>query len=191
MNWKKTDYDEAKLEEKQRAYIREAMEMAKRSLSKGEAAAAAEKTAETVVEKAEPIAAEAPLEAVIEKAEPTSEVKAEETAEAVVKAAPVEEVSAEVETAQEEAFPKEQEEKTEKMLFAEELTRYIPEEEAAEKDCCEEAKENVLDVRTELPELMPKEESSCAEPPNFNQYINNHNRNHCGCPACQAKRQQK
>ena len=189
MNWKKTDYDEAKLEEKQRAYIREAMEMAKRSLSKGEAAAAAEKTAETVVEKAEPVAAEAPVEAVIEKAEPAAEVKAEETAKTVVETAPVEEVNAEVETAQEEAFPKEQEEKTEEMLFSEELTRYIPEEEAAEKDCCEEAKEkDVLDVRTEL---MPKEESSCAEPPNFNQYINNHNRNHCGCPACQAKRQQK
>lgn len=174
MEWKKSNISQSELEKQQQAYIKEALEMAKRSV-----ASQFEKAAEIEKAKAEREAAE--------KAE--AERVAAEKAEA-------ERIVAE---------------KTEAETLKEELTSYCGTNEEADKDesCPDQClnlsdKDDIIDV-TEVKKAMEPSEAQNksrqrtmtqngaankkpSSPPNFNRFINEHNKSQCNCPNCQKRR---
>ena len=116
MDWKKSDYSKAQLEAQQRAYIKEALEMAKRSVvSAAEPTPAAEPVDETVEEKS--LAAEEPSVAEETSADAEEAVAEEQAAEEATK-----EIAEESEETMAEAD----------FIQKEELTRFIPEKEEKE-----------------------------------------------------------
>ena len=174
MEWKKSNISQSELEKQQQAYIKEALEMAKRSV-----ASQFEKAAEIEKAKEEREAAE--------KAE--AERVAAEKAEA-------ERIVAE---------------KTEAETLKEELTSYCGTNEEADKDesCPDQClnlsdKDDIIDV-TEVKKAMEPSEAQNksrqrtmtqngaankkpSSPPNFNRFINEHNKSQCNCPNCQKRR---
>ena len=181
MDWKKSDYSKAQLEAQQRAYIKEALEMAKRSAS---AAVISEPVSKPEAEFAGKISTQEAMPVINEtvpSAEETSTVVEEaEEAVATEEAVAAQETSVAVkEAAQDnEAMSETAEEAVESVsetdfIQKEELTYFVPEKEEAET-------------------LAPQRESVQRDVPlSLNQYISNHNRNQCNCRACQAKRSGK
>lgn len=214
MEWKKTSISGAELEKQQQAYIKEALEMAKRSVtaqleksdkkasdekSAAEKLAAEKATAEKAAEKAaaEKAAAEkfAAEKAAAEKA--AAEKAAAEQAAAEKAAA--EKAAADAETTDENNAVN----KCEEEMKEEELTQFLPiaEEETeceAQNDASEETVQSgepdIIDIAQIKKENFTRE-TDCTQstnnPPNFNNYINQHNKAQCGCPNCQRKRQQQ
>ncbi len=164
MEWKKSNISQSELEKQQQAYIKEALEMAKRSV-----ASQFEKAAEIEKAKAEREAAE--------------KIEAERIAA----------------------------EKTEAETLKEELTSYCGTNEEADKDesCPDQClnlsdKDDIIDV-TEVKKAMEPSEAQNksrqrtmtqngaankkpSSPPNFNRFINEHNKSQCNCPNCQKRR---
>ena len=183
MEWKKSNISSSELERQQEAYIKEALEMAKRSITGGSDKAAAEKLA---AEKAaaEKLAAE---KAAAEKA-------------AAEKAA-AEKLAAEKEAAEKAAAEKETAEKS----AAEEFTKFsneIEEDDMSEepgckkeKICCEQSAD-VIDIaelknRKALQRNSGNSGGNNPNPSTLNGYVNEHNNKaQCNCPNCQRKRMQ-
>ncbi len=204
MEWKKSNISQSELEKQQQAYIKEALEMAKRSV-----ASQFEKAAEIEKAKAEREAAEK-IEAeriAAEKAE--AERVAAEKAEAeriAAEKAEAERIAAEKAEAERIAA-----EKTEAETLKEELTSYCGTNEEADKDesCPDQClnlsdKDDIIDV-TEVKKAMEPSEAQNksrqrtmtqngaankkpSSPPNFNRFINEHNKSQCNCPNCQKRR---
>ena len=204
MEWKKSNISQSELEKQQQAYIKEALEMAKRSV-----ASQFEKAAEIEKAKAEREAAEK-IEAeriAAEKAE--AERVAAEKAEAeriAAEKAEAERIAAEKAEAERIAA-----EKTEAETLKEELTSYCGTNEEADKDesCLDQClnlsdKDDIIDV-TEVKKAMEPSEAQSksrqrtmtqngaankkpSSPPNFNRFINEHNKSQCNCPNCQKRR---
>lgn len=194
MEWKKSNISQSELEKQQQAYIKEALEMAKRSV-----ASQFEKAAEIEKAKAEREAAEK-IEAeriATEKAE--AERIAAEKAEA-------ERIAAEKAEAERIAS-----EKAEAEALKEELTSYCGTDEAADKDksCPDQClnlsdKDDIIDVTEVKKAMEPCEPHNKSQqrtmtqngaanrkpssPPNFNRFINEHNKSQCNCPNCQKRR---
>ncbi len=204
MEWKKSNISQSELEKQQQAYIKEALEMAKRSV-----ASQFEKAAEIEKAKAEREAAEK-IEAeriAAEKAE--AERVAAEKAEAeriVAEKAEAERIAAEKAEAERIVA-----EKTEAETLKEELTSYCGTNEEADKyeSCLDQClnlsdKDDIIDV-TEVKKAMEPSEAQNksrqrtmtqngaankkpSSPPNFNRFINEHNKSQCNCPNCQKRR---
>ncbi len=234
MEWKKSNISQSELEKQQQAYIKEALEMAKRSVAsqfekaaeiekaKAEREAAEKIEAERIAaEKAEAerIAAEkAEAERIAaEKAE--AERIAAEKAEAeriAAEKAETERIAAEKAEAERIAAEKAEAErivaeKTEAETLKEELTSYCGTNEEADKDesCPDQClnlsdKDDIIDV-TEVKKAMEPSEAQNksrqrtmtqngaankkpSSPPNFNRFINEHNKSQCNCPNCQKRR---
>ncbi len=194
MEWKKSNISQSELEKQQQAYIKEALEMAKRSV-----ASQFEKAAEIEKAKAEREAAEK-IEAeriATEKAE--AERIAAEKAEA-------ERIAAEKAEAERIAA-----EKAEAEALKEELTSYCGTDEDADKDksCPDQClnlsdKDDIIDVTEVKKAMEPCEPHNKSQqrtmtqngaanrkpssPPNFNRFINEHNKSQCNCPNCQKRR---
>lgn len=204
MEWKKSNISQSELEKQQQAYIKEALEMAKRSV-----ASQFEKAAEIEKAKAEREAAEK-IEAeriAAEKAE--AERIAAEKAEAERIAA--EKAEAERIAAEKAEAERIVAEKTEAETLKEELTSYCGTNEEADKDesCPDQClnlsdKDDIIDV-TEVKKAMEPSEAQNksrqrtmtqngaankkpSSPPNFNRFINEHNKSQCNCPNCQKRR---
>ncbi len=234
MEWKKTSISGAELEKQQQAYIKEALEMAKRSVtaqleksdkkasdekSAAEKLAAEKATAEKAAEKAaaekaaaEKFAAEkaAAEKAAAEKAA-AEKLAAEKAAaeKAAAEKAAAEQAAAEKAAAEKAAADAETTDennavnKCEEEMKEEELTQFLPiaEEETeceAQNDASEETVQSgepdIIDIAQIKKENFTRE-TDCTQstnnPPNFNNYINQHNKAQCGCPNCQRKRQQQ
>ncbi len=234
MEWKKSNISQSELEKQQQAYIKEALEMAKRSVAsqfekaaeiekaKAEREAAEKIEAERIAaEKAEAerVAAEkAEAERIAaEKAE--AERVAAEKAEAeriAAEKAEAERIAAEKAEAERIAAEKAEAEriaaeKTEAETLKEELTSYCGTNEEADKDesCLDQClnlsdKDDIIDV-TEVKKAMEPSEAQSksrqrtmtqngaankkpSSPPNFNRFINEHNKSQCNCPNCQKRR---
>ena len=204
MEWKKSNISQSELEKQQQAYIKEALEMAKRSV-----ASQFEKAAEIEKAKAEREAAEK-IEAeriAAEKAE--AERVAAEKAEAERIAA--EKAEAERIAAEKAEAERIVAEKTEAETLKEELTSYCGTNEEADKyeSCLDQClnlsdKDDIIDV-TEVKKAMEPSEAQNksrqrtmtqngaankkpSSPPNFNRFINEHNKSQCNCPNCQKRR---
>ena len=250
MEWKKTSISGAELERQQQAYIKEALEMAKRSVTSqfgssdknsvdDKAAvekAAAEKNAaekaaaekifaeKAAAEKAaaEKIAAEkAAAERITAEKAAAEKIAAEKAAAEKIAAerAAAEKIAAEkaaekiaAEKAAEKIAAEKAAEKTDENntinIFEEdkedeELTQFSPITE--EKTECEAPKivseeieqsgePDIIDIAQIKKENFTKESDQAqisSDPPNFNNYINQHNKARCNCPNCQRKRQQQ
>ena len=239
MEWKKTSISGAELERQQQAYIKEALEMAKRSVTSQfgssdknsvydkaaveKAAAekiAAEKAAgekifaeKAAAEKAaaEKIAAEkAAAEKIAAEKAAAEKIAAEKAAEKIAAEKAAEKTAAEKaaeKTAAEKAAEKTDENNTinifEEDKEDEELTQFSPITE--EKTECEAPKivseeieqsgePDIIDIAQIKKENFTKESDQAqisSDPPNFNNYINQHNKARCNCPNCQRKRQQQ
>lgn len=192
MEWTKSNLSGSELEKQQQAYIKEALEMAKRSVSsqleKAAEKAAAEKAAaeKAAAEKAaaEKAAAE---KAAVEKA--AAEKAAAEKAAAEKAAA---EKAAAEKAAAEKAIKKEEEK--------EELTQFAPGIEETEDDCPptelmpetgKSDEEEIIDIAQIKKENFTVTNAPTAKsvnPPSFNNYINQHNKAQGSCPNCQRKR---
>ena len=227
MEWKKSNISGAELEKQQQAYIKEALEMAKRSvtaqldnsakIAAAEKAAAEKATAERVAAEkaaAERVAAEkaAAEKAAAEKAA-AEKAAAEKAAEkAAAEKATAERVAAEKAAAEKTAADKaaaekaavnKAEEKADEENEEEELTQFSPI--AEEESECEPPKmpmqeitqsgePDIIDIAQIKKENFTKESNSDRStntPPNFNNYINQHNKAQCNCPNCQRKRSQQ
>ncbi len=204
MEWKKSNISQSELEKQQQAYIKEALEMAKRSV-----ASQFEKAAEIEKAKAEREAAEK-IEAeriATEKAE--AERIAAEKAEAeriAAEKAEAERIAAEKAEAERIAS-----EKAEAEALKEELTSYCGTDEDADKDksCPDQClnlsdKDDIIDVTEVKKAMEPCEPHNKSQqrtmtqngaanrkpssPPNFNRFINEHNKSQCNCPNCQKRR---
>ncbi len=184
MEWKKSNISQSELEKRQQAYIKEALEMAKRSVA-------------SQFEKAKEM----------EQAE--AERKAAEQAEAERKAA--EQVEAERKAAEQAEVERIAAEKAEAEKLKEEMTVYS-EPQAPEEGCgsCSDEclnlsdKDSIIDISEVKKTMEPSEKREgnrersitrqnppCANqntPPNFNRYINEHNKNQCNCPNCRKRR---
>ena len=234
MEWKKSNISQSELEKQQQAYIKEALEMAKRSVAsqfekaaeiekaKAEREAAEKIEAERIAAEnaeAERVAAEkAEAERIAaEKAE--AERVAAEKAEAeriAAEKAEAERIAAEKAEAERIAAEKAEAEriaaeKTEAETLKEELTSYCGTNEEADKDesCLDQClnlsdKDDIIDV-TEVKKAMEPSEAQSksrqrtmtqngaankkpSSPPNFNRFINEHNKSQCNCPNCQKRR---
>ena len=221
MEWKKTSISGAELERQQQAYIKEALEMAKRSVtsqfgssdknSVDDKAAVEKASAEKIAAEkaaAEKIFAE---KAAAEKAA-AEKIAAEKAAAERITAekAAAEKIAAEKaaeKTAAEKAAEKTDENNTinifEEDKEDEELTQFSPITE--EKTECEAPKivseeieqsgePDIIDIAQIKKENFTKESDQAqisSDPPNFNNYINQHNKARCNCPNCQRKRQQQ
>ena len=224
MEWKKSNISQSELEKQQQAYIKEALEMAKRSVaSQFEKAAEIEK-AKAEREAAEKIEAER-IAAEKAEAERVAAEKAEaeriaaEKAEAeriAAEKAEAERIAAEKAEAERIAAEKAEAEriaaeKTEAETLKEELTSYCGTNEEADKDesCPDQClnlsdKDDIIDV-TEVKKAMEPSEAQNksrqrtmtqngaankkpSSPPNFNRFINEHNKSQCNCPNCQKRR---
>ena len=166
MDWKKSDYSKAQLEAQQRAYIKEALEMAKRSVAAAaqpqqlEASAGLITQAPSAEERAD-IGEEA---AAVAKEAVSAEETLDDTESAVEEEQAAEEATEEVAEEAEAVIADTD------FISKEELTRFIPEKEEKE---------------TPAPQT---EKLKKDVPLSLNQYVSNHNRNQCNCHACQAKR---
>ena len=176
MDWKKSNYSKSELEAQQKLYIKEALEMAKRSLAQAASAKPApdpdkHEKKPSPEENAE-IHGDIITEKIAEKAitakeEPIADEKSEKQASEETEYVVLEEKTEQNTTEEKTELPFTEEQ--------EELTRYIPEEEC-------------IDVKEELAPLFAEKKEKNCDPPNFNQYITNHNKNQCACQACRAKR---
>ncbi len=208
MEWKKTSISGAELEKQQQAYIKEALEMAKRSVTSQfgssdkksvDEKAAAEKVA------AEKIAAEkAAAEKIAAEKAAAEKIAAEKAAAEKIAA---EKAAAERIAAEKAAADKADENNTvnisEEDKEDEDLTQFSPI--AEEETVCEAPKTvsdetvqsgepDIIDIAQIKKENFTKESNlaqSSNNPPNFNNYINQHNKAQCNCPNCQRKRQQQ
>ena len=217
MEWKKSNITGAELEQKQQAYIKEALEMAKRSTAKAEDETAVRAQEKAKVEKkaaekaeAERKAAEkaaAEKQAAKEKAE--SERKAaEEKAAAEKKAA--EEAAAEKKAEKEAAAEKETEEEMEddnaesnELINPDDFAELIGAENTEDgsedfekngeskdekQEECNESDSELIDT-AQLAKTKSSEKAKKENAPtNFNQYVNQHNKAQCNCPNCRRKR---
>ena len=189
MEWTKSNISGSELERQQQAYIKEALEMAKRSVSLQMENAAAKAAAEKAA--AEKAAAE---KAAAEKA--AAEKAAAEKAAA-------EKAAAEKAAAEKAADDKADAEQinNENDIEKEELTQYAADldEEAEEvcpaaepiRDTAERDDVDIIDIAQVKKEnftetAMPSEKP--VNPPGFNNYINRHNQAQGSCPNCQRKR---
>ena len=184
MEWKKSNISQSELEKQQQAYIKEALEMAKRSV-----ASQFEKAAEIEKAKAEREAAE--------------KIEAERIA---TEKAEAERIAAEKAEAERIAA-----EKAEAEALKEELTSYCGTDEDADKDksCPDQClnlsdKDDIIDVTEVKKAMEPCEPHNKSQqrtmtqngaanrkpssPPNFNRFINEHNKSQCNCPNCQKRR---
>ncbi len=244
MEWKKSNISQSELEKRQQAYIKEALEMAKRSVASQfekakemEQAEVERKAAEQAeverkaVEKAEAERKAAEQAEAERKAAEQAEAerKAAEQAEAERKAAKkaeAERKAAEQAEAERKAAKKAEAErkaaeqaeaeriaaeKAEAEKLKEEMTVYS-EPQAPEEGCgsCSDEclnlsdKDNIIDISEVKKTMEPSEKREgnrersitrqnppCANqntPPNFNRYINEHNKNQCNCPNCRKRR---
>ena len=173
MEWKKSNISSSELERQQEAYIKEALEMAKRSITGGSDKAAAEKLA------AEKAAAE----------------------KAAAEKAAAEKLAAEKEAAEKAAAEKETAEKSaaeEFTKFSNEIEEDDMSEEPGckkEKICCEQSAD-VIDIaelknRKALQRNSGNSGGNNPNPSTLNGYVNEHNNKaQCNCPNCQRKRMQ-
>ena len=177
MEWKKTSISGAELERQQQAYIKEALEMAKRSVTSQFGSSdkiSADEKADFEKTAAEKAAAE---KAAAEKA----------AAERAAENAPENNTTNICEENKED----------------DDLTQFSPiiEEEtecAAPKTASEEpiqsGEPDIIDIAQIKKENFTKESGQAqisSDPPNFNNYIDQHNKAQCNCPNCQRKRQQQ
>lgn len=220
MEWKKSNISQSELEKQQQAYIKEALEMAKRSV-----ASQFEKAAEMEKAKVEREAAEKAEAERIAAEKVEAERVAAEKAEAeriAAEKAKAERVAAEKAEAERIAAEKAEAEraaaekaKAESEKLKEELTSFAePEEDTTDcKPCSDEClkqsdKDCVIDIEEvkktmSAPEKQDRNQAHNQEraitqnntpnrkqgnPPNFNRYINEHNKNQCNCPNCQRRR---
>lgn len=237
MEWKKSNISQNELEKQQQAYIKEALEMAKRSMAAQlDKTAEAEKAKRAADEKAaaERAAAEkaAAEKAAAEKAaaeRAAAEKAAAEKAaaeKAAAEKAAAEKAAAERADAEKAASEKAAKEKAAAESIQEEVTKYheLKENVNIEISRDYEEAEEIHDIDKEMSSNENKtEESGCNikeddiidisqikncsdghqknthqnkmpvqkqnnNPPNFNRYINEHNKNQCNCPNCQRKR---
>mgnify|MGYP001144615992 CR=1 FL=1 len=199
MEWKKSNISGSELEKQQQAYIKEALEMAKRSVAVhlDNAAIEAEKAAaeKAAAEKAAAEKAAAEKAAVEKAAAEKAAVEKAAAEKAAVEKAAVEKADAEKAAAEKAAAEKKE---------AEELTKYTGDNKNTEcineskTECCDESinNEDIIDIaelkrkKQEQTSIAPTQNNASSNPPNFNNYINNHNKAQCNCPNCQRKRAQ-
>ena len=207
MEWKKTSISGAELERQQQAYIKEALEMAKRSVTSQFGSSdkiSADEKADFEKTAAEKAAAE---KAAAEKAAAEKAAADKAAAEkAAAEKAAAEKAAAE-KTAAEKAAENASENNTtnicEENKEDDDLTQFSPiiEEEtecAAPKTASEEpiqsGEPDIIDIAQIKKENFTKESGQAqisSDPPNFNNYIDQHNKAQCNCPNCQRKRQQQ
>ena len=174
MEWKKSNITQTELEKQQQAYIKEALEMAKRSVTAQFEKAERAENERIAAEKAE--------------AERIAAEKAEAERIAAEKAV-TERIAAE-------------KAKTESQKLKEELTTYSnTENEPDQPETCTEpppaSSEDIIDISEfkknagqvrQNNRNQPPQQKPSSPPPNFNRYINDHNKSQCNCPNCQRKR---
>ena len=242
MEWKKSNISQSELEKQQQAYIKEALEMAKKSMAsqfektaeiekaENERKAAEKAEAERIAaEKAEAerIAAERAEAERIAAEKAKAEKIAAERAEAeriAAERAEAERIAAEKAKAERIAAERAEAERIAAEKIKEELTVYHNSEENDnnevqdiskgscqmsddKKICCEENsiklnEEDIIDI-SEIKKSSERQQSQQHQnqsqspnqtqrqnvnPPNFNRYINDHNKNQCNCPNCRRKR---
>lgn len=217
MEWKKSNMSQNELEKQQQAYIKEALEMAKRSMaSQLDKAAEAERLKKEAAEKA------AQEKAAAEKAS-QEKIAAEKAAQ---ERAAAEKAAQEKAAAEKAAQEKSAAEKAGEKNTQEELPKYhelkenvnieiskdyeeaeeihdIDGSTSSDEGDAEECRSNtseddIIDIsqiknssdghqKNISQDKMPVR-SQNGNPPNFNRYINEHNKNQCNCPHCQRKR---
>ncbi|MCM1054930.1 MAG: hypothetical protein NC394_05325 [Bacteroides sp.] len=228
MEWKKSSISQSELEKQQQAYIKEALEMAKKSVisqfeKKDEVEKAERERLAAEKAEAERIAAEKAEAERIAAQKAESERLAAEKAEAerlAAEKAEAERLAAEKAKAERLAAEKLKEEltvyhnaeETEEAAEASDSPAAVCPESCEEKDRCEipsaeeerehkDDEEDIIDM-CELKNLSEKEREANyrvqsrnpvqpqvqTNPPNFNRYINDHNKNQCNCPNCRRKR---
>lgn len=240
MEWKKSNMSQNELEKQQQAYIKEALEMAKRSMaSQLDKTAEAERIKKEAAEKAarEKAAAEraaqekaaterdaqekaAAEKAAQEKAAAERAVQERAAAEKAAQEKTVAERAAQERAAAEKAAQEKAEEKNihddlpkyhelkenvnieitkdyEEAVESHDIDAITPDKDNAE-DCGNTSEEDIIDIsqiknssdghqKNISQDKMPVR-SQNSNPPNFNRYINEHNKNQCNCPHCQRKR---
>ena len=218
MEWKKSNISQSELEKQQQTYIKEALEMAKRSAAlQFEKLVASEKARNEFIaaEKTEtkPIAAEKteikPIAAEKTEIKPIAAEKTE------IKPIASEKTETEPVTTEKTEIKPVTSEKTEtepdNIKDKEETDTFIIPKEAetdsasysgeildqSDKDCVIDIEEvrKTIEIHeknnSSQPQLTAQNNTVSRKqvaPPNFNRYINDHNRNQCNCPNCQKRR---
>ena len=187
MEWKKTSISGAELERQQQAYIKEALEMAKRSVTSQFGSSdkiSADEKADFEKTAAEKAAAE---KAAAEKAAAEKAAAEKAAAERAAENAPENNTTNICEE------NKEDDDLTQFSSIIEEETKCAAPKTASEEPI-QSGEPDIIDIAQIKKENFTKESGQAqisSDPPNFNNYIDQHNKAQCNCPNCQRKRQQQ